>query len=101
MTEQPSPEEIKSWGNKQGSEEIEGELYDIYQYDVNAPQATDLVYLSRESSLPRLWISVVQTDKDTPEAARIIYRDMEANVEIPDHYFEYFGHQAIRSFENS
>lgn len=80
-------EEIKARGSRQGAAEIEGELYDVYQYDVNAPEEMALIYLSRESSLPKLWISVVQAEGDTAEALRIVYRDMEANVDIPDHYF--------------
>ncbi len=81
-------ETVKAHGKKTGSEEIEGVVYDIYEYDVNAPSEMSILYLSRETSLPRFGISVVKTGKKTAEAIRMAYRDMEANVDIPDELFE-------------
>ena len=81
-------ETIKAHGMKTGSEEIEGVEYDIYEYDVNAPAEMTILYLSKETSLPRFGISVVQTGGKTAEVMRMAYRDMEANIDIPDELFE-------------
>lgn len=81
-------ETVKAVGKKTGSQVIEGLEYDIYTYDVNAPAEMTILYLSKETSLPRFGISVVQTGEKTAEAMRMIYRDMEANVDIPDDLFK-------------
>ena len=81
-------ETVKAHGKKTGSQEIEGVEYDIYEYDVNAPAEMTILYLSKETSLPRFGISVVQTGEKTAEAMRMVYRDMEANVDIPDELFK-------------
>ena len=47
-----------------------------------------MVYLSRQTSLPRMWISVIQTGPHEAEAKRIIYRNMEANIDIPDRFLD-------------
>lgn len=80
--------EIRARGKKQGTQDIEGTPHDLYHYDVNMPAESALVYFSRDTMLPRLWISVVQTDEKTAQMARMIFRDLEANVEIADTKFE-------------
>ena len=81
-------EDIKRLGKKQDSVQIEGELHDIYFYDINMPEESALVYLSRKTSLPKIWISVLRTSEETAEGRRMFYRNLEANAEIPDHLFE-------------
>jgi len=81
-------EEIKAKGKKQGSVKIEGIVCDKYEYDVNAPGERAVVYLSASTSLPRTWVSVVQL-ADTPASVlRMHYRDLKANVDIPDNMFK-------------
>jgi tetratricopeptide (TPR) repeat protein len=81
-------EDIKRLGKKQDSVQIEGELHDIYFYDINMPEESALVYLSRKTSLPKIWISVLRTSEERAEGRRMFYRDLEANADIPDHLFE-------------
>ena len=45
-------EQIKTHGVVKGSKDIEGEIHDIYHYEVNAPTESAIVYLSRETSIP-------------------------------------------------
>lgn len=79
-------EEIRAKGKKQTSEMIDGVRYDKFEYDVNRGE-TAVVYLSAETSLPRIWFSVIKpVDKDA-SVMRMIYRDMQANVAIPDALF--------------
>ena len=81
-------EEVKAKGKKQGVEQIEGLRYHKYEYDVNAPGEMAVVYLSAETSLPRLWVSTIQTaDKDT-SLMQMFFRDLKANVPIPDSMFK-------------
>ncbi len=81
-------EEVKAKGKKQGVEQIEGLRYDKYEYDVNAPGEMAVVYLSVKTSLPRLWVSTIQTaDKDT-SLMQMFFRDLKANVPIPDSMFK-------------
>lgn len=47
-----------------------------------------ILYLSKETSLPRFGISVVQTGKKTAEAIRMVYRELEENLDIPDELFK-------------
>lgn len=81
-------EDVKRIGKKQESLQIEGELHDIYLYDVNIPEESAVVYLSRETLLPKLWISIIRTKPDSAEGLRMILRDLEANVDIPDNLFD-------------
>lgn len=80
--------EIKSRGEIHGSEEIEGVLCDLYAYDVNLPEESALVLLSRETSLPTIWVSILRTDDQEPVAQRTVFKNLEANVKISDDLFE-------------
>src|SRR3990172_2210889 len=80
--------EIRTKGKIDGSQEIEGIVYDEYNYDVNAPREWAIVFLAAKTSLPGYWISAVQTEEKKAVAVRMHYRDMEANVEVPDALFE-------------
>ena len=76
---------IKTRGKKQGSKEFEGVLCDIYEYE--APQELALVYLSVAMSLPQMWISTIRSG-DTTSSIIMLYRNLEANVGIPDEMFK-------------
>lgn len=80
--------EIKAKGKRKGSREIEGVVYDEYNYDVNAPEEWAVVFLDAKTSLPRYWISAVRTGENSASAVRLVYRDMEANVDLPDSLFQ-------------
>jgi outer membrane lipoprotein-sorting protein len=80
--------EIKAKGKREGAQELEGVVYDKYNYDVDAPQEWAVVFLDAKTSLPRYWISAVRTGEKTASAVRMVYRDMEANVEVADALFE-------------
>ncbi len=80
--------EIKSRGEIKGSEKIDGVLCDLYAYDVNLPEESALVMLSRESGLPMIWVSILRSDGQEPQVLRMMFRNLEANVKIPDSLFE-------------
>ncbi len=80
--------DIKRLGKKNNAVEIEGEAYDAFIYDVNMPEESAIVYLSRKTSLPRLWISVIRTSVDKAEGIRMIFTDLKANHEIPEEIFQ-------------
>jgi hypothetical protein len=81
-------EEIKAKGKKQDSEQGEAGRYDKYEYNVNGPEEMAVVYLSAETSLPRIWLSVVKTGDKEASLLRVQYRDLKANVDIPDDMFK-------------
>lgn len=81
-------EEVKAHGTKSGVETIEGKRYQVYKYDVNFPKASSVVYLSVDTSLPIYWLSAVMTSEKEATVEQMIYRNMEANVEIPDELFD-------------
>jgi tetratricopeptide (TPR) repeat protein len=81
-------EDVRRFGKKQQSVHIEGKLYDVLLYDINAPEESALVYLSRKGSLPKVWISVLRKTQDSAEAMRMFFQDVEANVDIPEELFE-------------
>lgn len=81
-------QDIKRLGKKNDAVEIEGETHDVFIYDVNIPEESAIVYLSRKTSLPRLWISVIRTANDRAEGNRMIFTDLKANHEIPDELFQ-------------
>lgn len=81
-------EEILAKGKKEGSEKIEGVRYDKYVYGSPEDREMAVVYLSPETSLPRIWLSAVKTDDKTASLLRMHYRDMNANVGIPDEMFK-------------
>jgi alpha/beta superfamily hydrolase/outer membrane lipoprotein-sorting protein len=76
---------IKTRGKKQGSKEFEGVLCDIYEYE--APQELALVYLSVATSLPQRWISTIRSG-DTTSSILMLFRNLEANMGIPDEMFK-------------
>ena len=44
--------------------------------------------LEAKTSLPKDWLSIVKNGDGPAIAARTIYRDMQANVDVPDDLFE-------------
>lgn len=78
---------VKAKGKKDGSQVVEGVEYDQYKYDADAPQEQALVLLEAKTSLPKDWLSVVKNGDSPSIAARTIYRDMQANVDVPDDLF--------------
>jgi outer membrane lipoprotein-sorting protein len=81
-------EEIKAKGKQQTPEEIEGVRYDKYEYESNDRREVAVVYLSADTSLPRIWLSLVKAGEKDVSVLRMHYRDMQANVEIPDELFK-------------
>ena len=78
---------VKAKGKKDSSQVVDGITYDQYAYDVDAPQEQALVLLEAKTSLPKDWVSVVKNGDSEPVAARTIFRDMQANVDVPDDLF--------------
>ncbi|MGD9636803.1 MAG: hypothetical protein AB7G28_18360 [Pirellulales bacterium] len=79
---------VKSRGKKERSQVAEGIQYDQYSYNVDAPQEQAIVLLETKTSLPKDWFSVVKNGDREPAGMRIVFRDLEANVEVPDELFE-------------
>jgi hypothetical protein len=79
---------VKSKGKKDGSQVVAGVAYDEYKYDVDAPQEEAIVLLETNTSLPKDWLSMVRNGDGPAVPARTIYRDMQANVDVPDELFE-------------
>lgn len=81
-------EEIRAKGKKQIPEEIDGVRYDKYEYDLSGREAMAVVYLSAETSLPHIWLSVIKSGENDASVLKMVYRDMKANVEISDELFK-------------
>ena len=79
-------EEVRAKGKKQTPEVIDGVRHDKYEYDLNRGE-TAIVYLSAETSLPRIWLSVIRSADGGASVMKMVYRDMQANVAIPDALF--------------
>jgi outer membrane lipoprotein-sorting protein len=80
-------EEVKKNGKKVESAEIDGETYEIYQYAVSSEELV-VVMLSARTSLPRIWTSAIRTGLNRTSSLTMKYRDMEANVNVPDDLFK-------------
>jgi len=79
---------VKSKGKLDGTQEANEIAYDRYAYEVDAPREQALVLLEAKTSLPKDWLSIVENGDNKPVASRTIFRDMQANVEVPDSHFE-------------
>ena len=79
--------EVRSKGEKQASGELDGVVYDEFLYTEKNPQEWATVNLARKTSLPSTWISAIRTGDKKGIAFRLLYRNMEANVEVPDDLF--------------
>jgi outer membrane lipoprotein-sorting protein len=80
-------EEVRKNGKKVESREIEGQIYDVYQYSVDSDEIVVAV-LSARTYLPRAWVSSLRIGLNRASTVSLIYRDMEANVNIPDDLFK-------------
>lgn len=80
-------EEVKARGKKTDVHEIEGKQYQVYEYDINLPEEVAIVFLSVETSLPSYWHGVVKPGDNTASTQRMLFRNMEANVVVPDELF--------------
>jgi outer membrane lipoprotein-sorting protein len=78
---------VTSKGRKESSKVVDGITYDQYLYDADAPQERALVLLGAKTSLPKDWVSVVKNGDSEPVPARTVFRDMQANVDVPDDLF--------------
>jgi len=78
---------VRAKGKKVGSQVIEGVAYDQYTYDADAPREVARVLLEAKTSLPKNWVSTVKNSAGESATVRIEYRDMEANVVVPDDLF--------------
>lgn len=76
---------VKKHGIKSDSVEVTGVRYDKYRYDVS-PEEWVIAYLEPETSLPGAWISGLLIGGNW-SIMKIFYRNLMANVEIPDEYF--------------
>jgi outer membrane lipoprotein-sorting protein len=79
---------VKSEGKPGNSQTVDGVTFDEYSYDVDAPQEVTRALLEAKTFLPKDWVSIVKNGDADPVAARTIFRDMEANVDVPDEFFE-------------
>jgi outer membrane lipoprotein-sorting protein len=80
-------EEVKTYGKKQGSKDIDGDLYYEYLYTkVDGEGAW--VLLSAGTSIPKYWVSQIETPNGEVSVMKMIFRDMAANIHIPDSMFE-------------
>jgi hypothetical protein len=79
---------VKSKGKLDGTQEANGIAYDRYAYEVDAPGELAIVLFEAKTSLPKDWLSIVEKGDGKHEASRTIFRDMQANVEVPDSLFE-------------
>ena len=76
--------EVKAHGRWTSSKEIAGVEHHEYTYLQNAERGVAIAFISAQTSLPRVWISLVRMEDDTASKMTIHYRDMEANVALPD-----------------
>lgn len=79
--------EVKANGMRWNVEEQNGAVYQGYRYE-DSPDAMTMTYLSTESSLPWIWISMLNRGGGETSTMRAYYRDLEANVAIPEALFE-------------
>lgn len=85
--------EVRQQGEHGGTATVEGVDYEVYILD-HYPGEKSLVYLSRDSSLPGMWVNVEEQDGERREA-RMFFRDAAssdrpcsaANVELEDELF--------------
>jgi hypothetical protein len=85
--------EVRERGDRGGTATVEGVDYDVYILDYY-PGEKSLVYLSRETALPGMWVNVVEKDGERSET-RMYFRDAAssdrpcsaANVELEDGLF--------------
>lgn len=85
--------EVREQGDHGGTAVVEGVDYDVYILD-HYPGEKSLVYLSRETSLPGMWVNVEEQGGERREA-RMFFRDAAssdrpcsaANVELEDALF--------------
>ncbi|NNC90763.1 MAG: hypothetical protein HKN82_20085 [Akkermansiaceae bacterium] len=80
--------EVKANGIRHGSREINGVEHHEFLYNMDAPQAGAVAHISAETSLPHMWISILNRADDTSSRLTMIYRDLEANVAIPEGTFD-------------
>ncbi len=85
--------EVRERGEHGGTATVEGVDYDVYILD-RFPGEKSLVYLSRETSLPGMWVNVQEQGGERSEV-RMYFRDAAssdrpcnaANVELEDALF--------------
>jgi hypothetical protein len=79
---------IKEKGQKIGSETIEGEMYDRYQYEERTGTGGEIVsvLLSERTSVPRAWSSMT-FGGNKASTWTVYYKDALANVSVPDEMF--------------
>jgi outer membrane lipoprotein-sorting protein len=79
---------IKSKGTKEGSQMVDGTMYDKYRYDADAPAEKASIWLAPETSIPGIWISHLNRPEESRVGILVMqYRDMTANREISDELF--------------
>lgn len=79
--------EVKTYGERGPSKEIDGVQYHQYTYQRNAPEEITTGYLSATNSLPGIWTLSELEDDGRVIQRTIAFRDLEANVDIPDRVF--------------
>jgi outer membrane lipoprotein-sorting protein len=79
--------EVKAHGERGESKEIDGVQYHQYVYRENAPEEVVVGYLSATNSLPGIWTLAELEDDGRVIQRTAAFRDLEANVAIPDKLF--------------
>jgi outer membrane lipoprotein-sorting protein len=68
------------------TDEQTGERLRKYTYK-NLPHEMAIVMLATGTSLPRIWYSTIRVSDSEAQLIKMVYRNMQANIEIPDSYF--------------
>ena len=78
---------VKSKGKKDSTRNVDGTVYDLYVYEVDAPHEIARVLLNSKTSLPQDWDSTVKNADGAPATVRMKFRNLAANVDVPDELF--------------
>jgi outer membrane lipoprotein-sorting protein len=78
---------VKSKGKKDSTHNVDGTVYDLYVYEVDAPHEIARVLLNSKTSLPQDWDSTVKNADGAPATVRMKFRNLAANVDVPDELF--------------